>query len=222
MKDAPFFKFDAGAWLLGKIQLFGTAEKGIFIDLLAHIWHENGCIKNDNILHRILRVEKATLSDALKAFLEIEIMYEKDGFLRIKFVDEQLSSIQQYRAKQAAFGAKGGRPKKGTKAIEKGERRNKKGDKDNTPLAPSGGDDELPFCADSEKPKVKFIKPTPAEVQAYCDERSNGISGQEFCDHYEANGWKVGRNAMKNWQAAVRTWERTRRGTPQNRDHRGI
>lgn len=57
-------------------------------------------------------------------------------------------------------------------------------------------------------PKVKsFIKPTLEEVRAYCTERGNTINPQAFIDFYVSNGWKVGKNAMKDWRAAVRTWE---------------
>ena len=61
--------------------------------------------------------------------------------------------------------------------------------------------------------RKKFIIPTPEEVQAYCDERKNGISGQQFCDFYSSKGWKVGSQPMKDWKAAVRTWEAKRRET---------
>ena len=58
-------------------------------------------------------------------------------------------------------------------------------------------------------PKRRFIKPTVDEVRAYCAERKNNIDPQHFWDYYEARGWKVGgRTAMKDWQAAVRTWEK--------------
>ena len=60
-----------------------------------------------------------------------------------------------------------------------------------------------------EKPEnKKFIKPTLAEVQAYCRERQNNVDAERWLDYYEANGWKVGKNPMKDWRAAVRTWER--------------
>lgn len=55
--------------------------------------------------------------------------------------------------------------------------------------------------------RKKFTIPTPEEVQAYCNERNNGISGQQFCDFYSAKGWKIGKEPMKDWKAAVRTWE---------------
>ena len=53
-----------------------------------------------------------------------------------------------------------------------------------------------------------FAKPSLEEVQVFCRERSNHVDPQRFLDYYESNGWKVGRNAMKDWRAAVRTWER--------------
>lgn len=56
---------------------------------------------------------------------------------------------------------------------------------------------------------VAFRPPTLEEIQAYCDERENGISAEHFYDYYSSNGWQVGRTKMKDWKAAVRTWERT-------------
>ena len=61
-----------------------------------------------------------------------------------------------------------------------------------------------------KKPResLSFKKPTVKEVHDYCIERNNGINPYSFINHYESNGWKVGKTPMKNWQAAVRTWER--------------
>lgn len=61
--------------------------------------------------------------------------------------------------------------------------------------------------------RKRFTIPTPEEVQAYCDERKNGILGQQFCDFYSSKGWKVGSQPMKDWKAAVRTWEIRRKDT---------
>lgn len=55
---------------------------------------------------------------------------------------------------------------------------------------------------------ARFIRPTLEEVASYCEERKNNVDPQRFIDYYTANGWKVGRNPMKDWKAAVRTWER--------------
>lgn len=60
---------------------------------------------------------------------------------------------------------------------------------------------------ESKKKSSRFSKPTLEEVQAYCRERDNSVDAERFINYYEANGWKVGKNAMKDWKAAVRTWE---------------
>ena len=54
----------------------------------------------------------------------------------------------------------------------------------------------------------RFVKPSVADVEAYCNERGNGIDAQRFVDFYESKGWKVGNSPMKDWKAAVRTWEK--------------
>lgn len=53
----------------------------------------------------------------------------------------------------------------------------------------------------------RFVPPTVEEVRAYCHERGNGVDPQRFVDYYSSNGWMVGKNKMKDWKAAVRTWE---------------
>jgi hypothetical protein len=62
---------------------------------------------------------------------------------------------------------------------------------------------------DIVKAKVKrFVKPTIEEVADYCNERNNDVDAEKFYDYYSSNGWKVGKNAMKDWKASVRTWEK--------------
>ena len=61
---------------------------------------------------------------------------------------------------------------------------------------------------------VRFVRPSLEDISAYCQERKNRVDPQAWLDHYESNGWKVGKNAMKDWRAAVRTWERGDFGKP--------
>lgn len=56
--------------------------------------------------------------------------------------------------------------------------------------------------------RANFKKPTVEEIQAYCLERKNTVNAELFFDHYESKGWMIGRYKMKDWKAAVRTWER--------------
>lgn len=55
--------------------------------------------------------------------------------------------------------------------------------------------------------KKKFKKPTLEEISAYCVERKNNVNPEKFLNYYESNGWRVGKNPMKDWKACIRTWE---------------
>lgn len=68
----------------------------------------------------------------------------------------------------------------------------------------------------------RFIPPTVEEVAAYCKERKNNVDARQFVDYYTANGWQVGRNRMKDWRAAVRTWERNNFSNSQRRGANGV
>ena len=67
---------------------------------------------------------------------------------------------------------------------------------------------EINSSASTTTKRKRFEKPTLSEIKQYCIERKNNVDAQHFYDYYESNGWKVGKNSMKNWQAAVRTWEK--------------
>lgn len=81
---------------------------------------------------------------------------------------------------------------------------------------------ELGESKDSVKARPRFTPPTLDEVKAYCSERNNNVDAQRFIDYYTANGWKVGRNSMKDWKAAVRTWERSDNEKPALKKPQGV
>ena len=66
----------------------------------------------------------------------------------------------------------------------------------------------------------RFTPPTVDEVRAYCKERGNGVDPQRFVDYYSSNGWMVGKTKMKDWKAAVRTWEQRDSKWGQNKAHK--
>lgn len=82
------------------------------------------------------------------------------------------------------------------------------------------GEDRLGKVKESEADKPsrsRFVPPTLEEVAAYVQERGSNVDPQGFIDFYTANGWKVGKNPMKDWKAACRNaehWDRWKR--PQN------
>lgn len=61
------------------------------------------------------------------------------------------------------------------------------------------------------KESNKYIRPSLDEVRVYCHERHNNVDAERWFDYYSSNGWKVGKNPMKDWKACVRTWERNTR-----------
>jgi len=80
------------------------------------------------------------------------------------------------------------------------------------PIVPQGTSGGVDEPADAKPKRTRFSPPTLQEVTVYCIERQNGITPQDFVDYYAARGWKLNNGvAMKDWRAAVRTWE-SRRG----------
>ena len=57
------------------------------------------------------------------------------------------------------------------------------------------------------KQSKRFTKPTSDEVYEYCTDRNNKVCPDKFINFYDSNGWKVGKNPMKDWKACVRSWE---------------
>lgn len=80
---------------------------------------------------------------------------------------------------------------KRTQDKDKEEDKDKDKDKEGSPPTPS-----------------QFIPPNVIEVRAYCNERKNHVDPQRFVDFYTSKGWMVGKTKMKDWRAAVRTWEK--------------
>ena len=77
---------------------------------------------------------------------------------------------------------------------------------------------EIDTKANKSPNKAKrFVKPTLSEIEQYCIERNNNVNAEQFFDYYESNGWKVGKNSMKDWKACVRTWERNEYRKPNSK-----
>lgn len=76
-------------------------------------------------------------------------------------------------------------------------------------------DTEIESIRGKPAPK-RFAPPTIDEVKAYCAERKNTVDAEHWFSYYEANGWMVGRNKMKDWKASVRTWEKNDYGSGRN------
>lgn len=136
---------------------------------------------------------------------------ERFVFPQMKWqIDRDKGSYNDFCARQAENGKKGGRPKKPlvnsetqkTQAFfEKPKKANNK-DKD------KDKDKDISFPPNGVKENAHAHRPTVEEVAAYCRERGNSVDAERFVDFYASKGWKVGNQPMKDWKACVRTWER--------------
>lgn len=133
------------------------------------------------------------------------------------------SSTRRYDA-NVNNGKKGGRPKKNKLEENPTETQEKTNDNPNeTQIEPNQNlnvdkdvdvDKDLDKDVDVDKEKNikkkanRFSKPTIQQIQEYCNSRNNNVDANRFYDYYETVGWKVGKNPMKDWKAAIRTWER--------------
>ena len=69
-----------------------------------------------------------------------------------------------------------------------------------------------------KKENSRFAPPSLEDVRIYCSDRNNSVDPQRFIDFYESKGWMVGKNKMKDWKAAVRTWEQRDDGKSKKED----
>lgn len=112
------------------------------------------------------------------------------------------------------------RPEIDREKHEKELRRTKKETKprpaaDHKPTAKRPPTDQT---ATAEKPKAaRFVKPTAEEIAAYCKEKGYSVNAEQFISYYESNGWRIGRNPMENWRAAVTNWAKRKFDAPRTK-----
>ena len=67
------------------------------------------------------------------------------------------------------------------------------------------------------KGSSRFQKPTIEEIRQYCLEKGYNVDAEQFFNFYESKGWVVGKSPMKNWRAAVSTWNKREKEIPQRK-----
>ena len=69
----------------------------------------------------------------------------------------------------------------------------------------------------SKRESSRFQKPSIDEIRQYCISRNNSVDSEQFFNFYESKGWIIGKSPMKDWRAAVRTWEKREKEVPQRK-----
>lgn len=182
-KELPFFKFNATEWITGNISYESFELQGAFISVCAEYWNRNNC----------LTIEEAKLrlrnSEIVEKLIKKNYLKTKKNNLVISFLDLERKEITAKRLKLSESGRKGGLSK--AKATLKQGSSIKEIDKDK----------EI-----DKEVKGRFKRPSIQEINDYCLEKNLQLDAQSFIDYYDSNGWKVGKNNMKDWKATARRW----------------
>ena len=118
-------------------------------------------------------------------------------------IDRDIETYQAKCARNRANGSKGGRPPKNPTVTPGTERFFQKPKK---PKEKEKEKEKENVEVDKPPTRHRFVPPTEDEVRSYCTEKGYTVDADRFVDYYTSNGWKVGKNPMKDWKAAVRTW----------------
>ena len=166
---------------------------------------------NEQMLATITRTNIDIVRSAVKVFSQLQMIeILDDGTFFMREVQKMMGS-ETYWAERK-------RIQKERKTVQLIESDWKKSNE--SPTSPSKSiDKEIDIDVEIEKESKRktasrFIPPTLEEVKAYCIERQNNVDAERFIDYYTSNGWKVGKNSMKDWKAAVRTWEKSNKEQP--------
>tara|TARA_R110000787_G_scaffold49667_1_gene118972 strand:- start:281 stop:946 length:666 start_codon:yes stop_codon:yes gene_type:complete len=181
---------DTDKWKKGFMRSLPAKYKLLWLYMLDDCNHA-GVWETDFEVASIRIGSKISEKDAAKVFAShIKIFDKGNKWFIPKFIDFQYGTLNENsRPHQAVI-----------KLLDKYDVYNIEGI---SPVDVAGIDGEI-----SKKPVLKrFKKPSKEEIKDYCAVRSNNVSAEKFFDYYESNGWKVGKNGMKDWKASVRTWE---------------
>lgn len=190
---APAFQFYVKDWLSDpQLRMTSLSTRGAWIDLLCYMWEapERGKleIENEEILGRMVGGNNGEIRTLLKeanalSFCDISVTNHGTITLcnRRMFRDEKDRKNNRLR-----------------------QQRHRDKQKDNEEItAPSS----TASPSAKKKHSVRFAPPTVQEVEDYCLQRNNEVDPKKWHNFYLAKDWMIGKNKMKDWKAAVRTWE---------------
>ena len=180
---------DTDKWKKGFIRSLSPKFKLLWLYILDDCNHA-GIWETDFEVASIRIGSKVTEKEASQVFAsQIKIFDNGDKWFVAKFIDFQYGTLNENSRPHAAV----------IKLLDRYDVYNIEGI---SPVDVAGMPNEI------EKPIIKrFKEPNAGDVADYCIERKNNVDPMKFINFYDSNGWKVGKNKMKDWRACVRTWE---------------
>jgi hypothetical protein len=165
--------------------------KLLYAEITALLQMNGVCFASNNYFSKLYNKNKVTISRWISEL-------KRNGFIKISFTYKEGSKEIANRYIQICYE---GISKNDKEVLTKMLKNNNTINNNNTTYS---------------NRKAFFKKPNVDQVKDYCIERNNNVDAEAFLDFYESKDWKIGKNKMKDWKAAVRTWERRETKKPQS------
>jgi uncharacterized protein YdaU (DUF1376 family) len=212
-----YYQFNIGDWGLGTSHL-SLEEEAIYLRLINHYYDTEKPIPEETqwVIRRLRLGQDAGIVESVLT----EFFTLSDKGWEHKRCEEMLKAYRKTVKKNRENGKKGGRPRKDAASSDTQEKPT--GLPLGTQSEPTGNPNQelltnnhKPVTSNQVKDKTvqrkRFTPPVKDDVYGYLIERGLNndqalTESEKYMDHYLSNGWKVGRNPMKDWKAAVRNW----------------
>lgn len=185
--------------------------KGIWIPI--EIWQDKSLSWNEKIL--LMEIDSFT-SKGHECFISNEYIADLLG-VSVSWASKCLSHLMEIGyVKMVRFD---GRKRYVESAIQFKADLNNSSMQDGTSVQHTNNESNKYININSlyKKGGTHFQRPSLEEIRSYCQERGNNVEPEQFFDFYESKGWVVGKSPMKDWRAAVRTWEKREKEIPQRK-----
>lgn len=221
-----YYQFNIGDYATATRHLSNTEDLAYrrLIDLYYE--QEKPLVKDVKKLSRLINMKGN--QEEIKAVLE-DFFYESEDGFRQNRIDREIENYHSKADTARANGKKGGRPRKANSNPEETGSKPKK-----TQLVILANPEETGSKANQEpitnnhKPLTKnqepkqeirakakrFTPPTLEQIQSLIFEKGYLVEADSFFNHYESNGWMVGKNKMKKWEATLAQWNSRNRKDP--------
>jgi hypothetical protein len=204
MNTYQWYKFSPAQWMMGKITRCDNDAQARFMRLCCLYWTKRGDVDVESA--------QIELEDSWDRIVKMKIVKIDGDKINIDHLDEQLDEMNEISKKRTASAKK--RWNKQSKSNARAMQVHNDAMQDN---ADKIREDKIrEDKKENIPPKSPKGEPRPQSVDDVCEYFEhlglNGLSrteAEKFFDHYTANGWKVGRNAMKDWKAACRNWKKS-------------
>ena len=177
----------------------------------------------DKMLATIFRMKESTVTMALKTFEQFGMVEIVDGVITIPNWNKHqtLDAYEKKKERDRMYQAERRATQRALVEQSSDSHTTQSSDvaiSDKDKEKEIEKDNNIVVAENATTIRKRFIQPTIEEVKAYCQERKNNVDAERFVDYYNSNGWMVGKNKMKDWKAAVRTWERNNFNQPETKD----